>query len=186
MNKNESNNESNNESYTKSRELYQVIVVDTDYDNWEEVGWFGSTEDASRYLRGYILNLFEMSLEMNDFRLVDKDNNILHKEDLNRLINMPDSFIVEYASTFNSCIDRPCISWEELLDECFCDSEGNQLVFFDEDADGEPAADYGYGPDDCALTVRGFVHHWPEPIANMVIKFWDDIRAAEDEFRSGE
>ena len=147
----------------ESEQILQVVVVDPIWDNWIEVGWFPDEVEASQALREYIL----FALTGNGCYFMDKYNTPLSEEDLEHMIRVPDDFIKVYPSTFNLCLDRPDLTYEDLLAECFCDADGNQTVFMDPD---KSLVDLG----DITMVIRGFVHCWDRDVADAIINMWDE------------
>ena len=146
----------------ESEQILQVIVVDPIWDNWQEVGWFIDEVEASQAMGPFVL----AALSNAGGEFMDKYDTPLSEDDLAKLIRMPDDFIHVYPSTFSLCLDRPGLTYEDLLAECFCDADGNQVVFMDPD---KSVIDLG----DIAMVIRGFVHCWDRDVADAVINMWD-------------
>ena len=144
----------------KTKTIYQVIVVDPVWDNWEELGWFTDLKKAAPKLKDTVVGAIENAIT-SGAKIVRKDN---HKRkmktgDVEDAVVVPEDFIREYPSTFNVCIDRPYVSAEELVEECLPDWE---------------LAEEFLGDGESTMCVRGFVQEWPEEIVDALMEWVDE------------
>lgn len=193
------------------KKIYELILVDPIWDNWEHLGWVTDLKEAGAKLESYVIDKIQYALD-NGAKIVyigkgrkkvDKDEvdevvytkkgkkrgdppiidevvvapkkkkheKFLTADEVEKVIKMPDDFIQEYTSTFCTCIDRPCITIEEMVDECLPNYE---LVG---DEDGNAYEDYGEG----TLCVRGFVHEWPVGAVARLMA-WEDAIGVFEKF----
>ncbi len=157
------------------RKVYELILVDTIWDNWEHLGWVTDLKEAGAKLESYVVDKIQYALD-NGAKIIytgkgKKNGKPLTADEVEKVIKMPDDFIQEYTSTFCTCIDRPCITIEEMVEECLPNYE---LV---EDEDGSTYEDYG----EDTLCVRGFVHEWPIGVVDRLMA-WEDALGVFEKF----
>ena len=61
------------------------------------------------------------------------------------------------------CIDRPCITYREIVEECLAG------------AGVEVSNESDYDPDDVAFSVRGFVMEWPEDVVDSLLDWQECV-----------
>lgn len=145
----------------KTKNVYEVILVDPVWDNWEHLGFYEDLATASKALFPAIIQVL-CDAAMNGLKLVmddgipfmpERDHPLSYEdwEDLfKRWINIPGDFLRVYPSTFCECIDRPYVSIEDIIEECF-PPEINMAEPYDGD-------EY--------LCIRGFIHEFLEKIVD--------------------
>lgn len=157
------------------KKIYELILVDAIWDNWEHLGWVTDLKEAGAKLESYVVDKIQYALD-NGAKIIytgkgRKNSKPLTVDEVEKVIKMPDDFIQEYTSTYCTCIDRPCITIEEMVDECLPNYE---LVG---DENGSVYEDYGEG----TLCVRGFVHEWPIGVVDRLMA-WEDALGAFEKF----
>lgn len=175
------------------KKIYEIITVDPTWDNWEQEGYYDSlTSDRFKYdMKNWVVSNLALSLECDTIKLVDSvtgeilpygsDGRNYDYYEWNKWleenVKIPDDFITEYAGAFNMCIDRPYITYREIVEECLAE------------AGVEISSESTYDADDMAFSVRGFVMKWPEDVADSLLEWeestWqetvaDEMDAAEE------
>ena len=148
------------------QKIYQVIVVDPVWDNWSELGWYKSVADINAAIRDVIIDLLIDAVQMEAARCKGGPQGLLTDEAIEAGITAPfennrngweeffrkyantDSFVSEYASTFSTAIDKPCLTYNDLVDECCEAPDGCGPIIQLSEIVG----------DESAISVRGFVH----------------------------
>ena len=167
------------------KKIYEIITVDPTWDNWELEGYYDSlTSDRFKHdMKNWVVSNLALFLECNDIKLMSTATGEILQYDpdgcnynwnkwLEENVEIPDNFITEYAGTFNMCIDRPCITYREIVEECLAGAEVE--VSSESDCD----------PDDVAFSVRGFVMEWPEDTVDSLLDWQDCV--ADDMATEGE
>lgn len=168
------------------KKIYEIITVDPTWDNWELEGYYDSlTSDRFKHdMKNWVVSNLALFLECDDIKLVSTATGEILQYDadgsnynwtkwLEENVEIPDNFITEYAGTFNMCIDRPCITYREVVEECLAGAEV------------EVSSESDYDPDDVAFSVRGFVMEWPEDAADSLLD-WLDEGIADEMAAAGE
>lgn len=155
------------------KKIYELIVVDPVWDNWDHVGFVEDLKDASALLEDYVVGAIERAIEngvdiIYDGNIGKKKGHKLEVDEVERAVKMPNDFIQEYASTFCMCIDRPYISLEELVEDCL---PGYTLEYGDD-------AHYGEEPEE-TLCIRGFIHEWPVGVVDRLMAWENAVGAFE-------
>ena len=160
------------------KKIYEIITVDPTWDNWELEGYYDSlTSDRFKHdMKNWVVSNLALFLECDDIKLMSTvTGEILGGDDpadgskynwskwLEENVKIPDNFITEYAGTFNMCIDRPCITYREIVEECLAG------------AGVEVSSASDYDPDDVAFSVRGFVMEWPEDTVDSLLDWQECI-----------
>ena len=145
------------------KKIYELILVDSIWDNWEHMGWVTDLKDAAPKFRNAVVDALVEAI--NDGAVITRTSELtdgisavlyLDPEMVEKEVVMPDDFLQEYVSTFCMCIDRPYITIEELVDECLPGWELEEMY------DG-----------DCGLCIRGFIHEWPIDVVDRLM-VWED------------
>lgn len=144
-----------------TKKIYELIMIDPVWDNWEHMGWVTDLKNAAPKFKGVVVGV--LTEAMRDGAVIMKDGVPLTEDEVEEAVVMPDDFIQEYASTFCSCIDRPYVSVDELVEECL---------------PGWELAEEYYG--DCGLCIRGFVHEWPASAVDSLMAWEDAVDAFEN------
>ena len=168
------------------KKIYEIITVDPVWDNWELEGYYDSlTSDRFKHdMKNWVVSNLALFLECDDIKLMSTATGEILQYDadgcnynwnkwLEENVEIPDNFITEYAGTFNMCIDRPCITYREVVEECLAG------------AGVEVSSESDYDPDDVAFSVRGFVMEWPEDAADSLLD-WLDEGIADEMAAAGE
>lgn len=150
-----------------TKKIYELILVDSIWDNWEHMGWVTDLKDAAPKFRNAVVDALVEAINngaviTRTSELTDGTSAVLYldPEMVEKEVVMPDDFLQEYVSTFCMCIDRPYITIEELVDECLPGWELEEMY------DG-----------DCGLCIRGFIHEWPVGIVDRLMA-WEDAGGA--------
>ena len=151
---------------TKTKTVYELILVDPVWDNWEHMGWVTDLKDAAPKFKNAVVEAITQALDDGAVIVRKQDNDVeLSKESVGDAVVMPDDFIEEYPSTFSMCIDRPYVTIEELVDECLPGWELAEPF----DGDGENT-----------LCIRGFIHEWPENVVRNLMVWEDTLTVFEN------
>lgn len=156
------------------KRIYEVVVVDPVWDNWEHEGYYDDLNGTffKKEMKKIICAVLATELVSSEINLVNRETGERVPKDnidqwLEDQVEIPDDFLTEYASTFSYCIDRPDISYEEVLQECindFCMRRGDDAIY-------EWEMSGCYDPDECLLRIRGFVMNWPEKLVDNLISW---------------
>lgn len=146
------------------KKIYELILVDPVWNNWEHMGWVTDLKDAAPKFRNVVVDALVEAINDGVVIIREHDKKVqLAAESVEKAVVMPDNFIQEYVSTFCMCIDRPYITIEELVDECLPGWELEEMY------DG-----------DCGLCIRGFIHEWPIGVVDRLMAWEDAVGAFEN------
>lgn len=156
------------------KRIYEVVVVDPVWDNWEHEGYYDDLNGTffKKEMKKIICAVLATELVSSEINLVNRETGERVLKDnidqwLEDHVEIPNDFLTEYTSTFSYCIDRPDISYEEVLQECindFCMRRGDEVIY-------EWEMSGYHDSDECLLRIRGFVMSWPEKLANDLISW---------------